>query len=205
MALTVKRPERTVVVCLDGSLTAQWEGIRRQVEEKLEQGKLLAQRIKRQQDDSGPNRKSPDQKKLEALDKEVAELSRDAERISVAAADANVTFTLRALPRHAWDALVAEHPARPEADDGTSPDRGFPFHIHDAVAAALRQDGCISSVTHADGTEEPFAAADWPAFEEQLTAAQFTDFQEAVISLNVGANDVPFFRASAPTRSSGKS
>ena len=205
MALTVKRPERTVVVSLDGSLTARWEQLHRQVEDKLAERESLEKALKGQPVDDGPNRRSPERQRVAALGAEIVELSKELGEVSEQAAAASATFTLRGLPRDVWDGLVTRHPARPALEDGTLPDRHFPFHTVQIVAAALREPGTIAGVALADGTEEPFTSADWPAFETQMTASQFDDFREAVITLNAGENTVPFFRASASIRASGRS
>ena len=51
---------------------------------------------------------------------------------------------------------------------------------------------------------EEFTHEDLADFSQDLSNAQHEDFYVAVISLNAGANEVPFLPASAPTTDSDK-
>lgn len=183
MALSVKRAERLVEVCLDGPLLAEWEAVDR--EYKAARAEQRASRDKRMND---------------PLAKRVDELMDKARELSAAAREQSVTFRVRALPRVEWDLLVTKHPARKEDKD-----RGLPFNVQGITDAALSTEGAIVSVTHPDGTDEPFTHADWEAFSADLSSSQHDDFQAAVVNLNAGANEVPFLPASAPTTDSDES
>ena len=89
MSLIVKRPEKRVEVCLDGSLQAEWEAAEAALTE-ARQRKLLDARMV----DS-----------VQALAGAVREIEEKARAESV-------TFLLRGMPRHVWDAFVADHPER---------------------------------------------------------------------------------------------
>ncbi|GAA1110498.1 hypothetical protein [Nesterenkonia jeotgali] len=183
MALNVKRPERLVDVCLDGSLMAEWEATDK--EYRSARAELLA---------------APDKRMNDPRAKRVDELLAKARELSKQARAETVTFRLRALPRSAWDELVTAHPARSKEKDG-----GFPFNITTITDAAMSTEGTIVSVERPDGAVEPFAWDDWEAFAEGLSSAQHEDFYVAVIGLNAGANEVPFLPESAQTTDSDKS
>lgn len=183
MALNVKRAERIVEVCLDGTLVAEWEAT--DAEYKKARAEQRASRDKRMND---------------PLAARVDELRDKARELSKQAREDTVRFRLRALPRSVWDELVTKHPARSKDKDG-----GFPFNISTITDAAMSTEGTIVSVTHPDGTEEPFTHEEWPGLAEDLSSAQHEDFYVAIVSLNAGANEVPFLPESAPTTDSDKS
>lgn len=205
MALNIKRAERVVDVCLDGTLTAEWEITRRKVNELLEESRRVAATIAQQPNDDRPNRqKTPAEKRRAQLEKEMGLASEKAEELASAAEAETVTFRLRALPRPVWDELVTAHPPRPGVDGGESPDEPFPFNKVTIADAALAVEGSIVAVTRTDGSAEEFTAEDWPDFAAQLSDSQHADFRTTVVQLNVGSNELPFFRASGKTGSSGK-
>lgn len=206
MALHIKRAERVVEVCLDGTLTADWELTRSKVQDLLTEAKRVTGQVNAQtQDDRLNRRKTPAEKRMAEIEKELADLNEKAESLASAALEQTVLFRLRALPRPVWDQLVTAHPPRPAGEDGQSPDDPFPFNKEAIADAALELDDAIVSVTRKhDGSAEEFTAADWPGFAAELSDSQHADFRTTVVQLNVGSNDLPFFRASEPTRSSGK-
>lgn len=206
MALNIKRAERVVEVCLDGTLTADWELTRRRVQELLEEAKRLGRQVDAQpKDDRLNRRKTPAEKRMAEVETELAQLSQEAEALADAAIEQTALFRLRALPRPVWDELVTEHPARPAVAGAESPDAPFPFNKDTIADAALALDESIVSVTRKhDGAVEEFSATDWPAFAAELSDSQHGDFRATVIQLNVGSNDLPFFRASDSTRGSAK-
>lgn len=183
MALNVKRAERLVNVCLDGTLLAEWEAT--DAAYKAARAEQRASRDKRMNDPLG---------------KRVEDLKDKARELSAAARAESVTFRLRALPRTVWDDLATKHPARKEDKE-----RGLPFDVQSITDAALGTEGSIVSVKHPDDSEEPFTHGDWSAFSADLSSSQHEDFQAAVIALNAGANEVPFLPASAPTTDSDES
>lgn len=183
MALNVKRAERLVEVCLDGSLLAEWEAT--DAAYKAARAEQRASRDKRMNDPLG---------------KRVEDLKEKARELSAKARAESVTFRLRALPRTAWDDLATKHPARKEDKE-----RGLPFDVQSITDAALGTEGSIVSVTRPDGVDEAFTHGDWSAFSADLSSSQHDDFQAAVIALNAGANEVPFLPASAPITDSDES
>ncbi|MGJ9405260.1 hypothetical protein ACHABQ_02910 [Nesterenkonia aurantiaca] len=183
MALNVKRPERLVDVCLDGTLLAEWEATDKEY--------IAARKEQKMRRDVRMN---------DPLTRRVEDLREKARELSVKARAETVTFRLRALPRSVWDGLVTKHPARSKERDG-----GFPFNMATITDAAMSAEGTIVAVEHPDGTEEPFTHEDWATFAEDLSSAQHEDFYVAVIGLNAGANEVPFLPESAPTTDSDKS
>lgn len=181
MALSIKRAERTVEVCLDGTLLGEWEAT--DAEYKRARAEQAANRDKRMND--------PQAKRVEELLQKAHDLSEKARK-------ASVTFRLRALPRAEWDAIVTAHPAKDEKES-------LPFDMKAVTDAALSTEGAIVSVTRANGRKESFSHEDWADFARDLSSSQHDDFQAAVVSLNAGTNEVPFLPASAPITDSEKS
>lgn len=189
MSLIVKRPEKRVEVCLDGSLQAEWEAAEAALTE-ARQRKLLDARMV----DS-----------VQVLAEAVREIEDKARAESV-------TFLLRGMPRHAWDAFVAAHPERDEHEL----DKAYGYNtetIFDAVLAhkvpstvTAEIPSTIVSVTKQDGTPVEFTPAEWQAFADELTNAQYGTFQVAVNEINRGRTNVPFSPAAyREIRASGKS
>lgn len=183
MALSVKRAERLVEVLLDGSLLAEWEA----TDEAYKEARA-------------EQRASRDKRMNDPLAARVEELREKARELSARAREDRVTFRLRALPRTTWDELVTKHPSRSKEKDS-----GLPFNVAAITDAAMSTEGTIVSVTRPDGSEEEFTNADWSEFAKDLSNAQHEDFYVAVVSLNAGANEVPFLPASAPITDSDKS
>lgn len=189
MSLVVKRPEKRVEVCLDGSLQADWEAAEAALTE-ARQRKLLDTRMV----DS-----------VHALAEAVRAIEEKARAESV-------VFLLRGMSRHAWDAFVADHPEREEHEL----DKAYGYNtetIFDAVLAhklpatiTAEMPPTIVSVTKQDGTPIKFTPAEWQAFADELTNAQYGTFQVAVNEINRGRTNVPFSPAAyRETRASGKS
>ena len=196
--LKIKRAERTVTVCLDGTLSAEWEQTSRDLEmavreyhtlKRVETGRAV-------QDGRLNGAKAPAATRLDELAGKVEALTLQAREVSQAYQDACVVFRLRALPRLEWEELVEEHP--PASGD----ERGLPFDPDKIAEAALHRAGTIVSVTHPDGTAEDFSHEDWAEFSSELSEAQHADFRSVVVQMNAGSNDVPFLPASAETRDS---
>lgn len=164
MALTVKRPERLVKVCLDGSLVAEYEAVEAELEEA---------RRKRVGD---TRMNSP----IVALERRKAELF-------VAQEAESVTFKLKGLPRAVWSELKVNHPPRKD----NALDDHYGFDTDKLFDAAMATDGTIVEVTKGGEVEE-FTATDWVEFSASLTAGQFGAFQVAIKDLNSGSNEVPF-------------
>ena len=198
--LKIKRAERTVSVCLDGSLSAQWEQTTRDLEMAVREYHTL-KRV-----DSGRNQdgrlnggKTPTMARLDELAEKVEALTGKVREVSKAYQDACVVFRLRALPRHEWEELVEAHPPA-EKDD-----RGLPFDPDKIAEAALLRAGTIVEVTHPDGTAEEFTHEDWAEFSSELAESQHADFRSVVVQMNAGSNEVPFLPVSGETGDSEKS
>lgn len=177
MALKVKRFERLVSVCLDGQALAD-------MQEKNQELVRLARLI-------------ADAKGDEAREAELTaqvDAATDAGRDASARAQAEtVVFRLRALPGHVWDSLVSEHP--PAQSEDTAPTEAYKAALAAALSFVDAEHPEWTTFVEAkrlDGTVEEFTGADWAQFSADLAAEQVFDFQDAVLTLNVGANSVPF-------------
>ena len=160
----VKRPTRTVSVCLDGDLTAEYE---------LAKAKLAAEQ-KASKSDTRLN--SP----ASQWEKKHAELF-------AAQQEQTLTFTLRGLPRNVWDALKNDHPARKDNDL----DDQFGFDTSMVFEKAMLAEGTIDSVMQGSEPVE-FTVEDWAGISDDLTDGQWGDFASALIELNAGRQSVPF-------------
>lgn len=181
MALSIKRAEQVVDLCLDMSLRAEWEQAHGDlvkargglVDERLAGGSSVKESAKRVRD-------------LEArMQGEV------------------VQFRLRALPRNAWSALVAAHPARKDhAQDGALGVNVSEFF--DAVLAHV--DPVTVAAVSRDGEPVEFdPATDWRPLADEISDGQYGQFVDAVLELNRGSTSVPFSRAaSRPNRDSSE-
>lgn len=177
MALKVKRFERLVSVCLDGSALAD-----------LQTANLETVRLAREVGHAkGDEAKVAE---LTALLDAASDRGRDA---SARAQAETVVFRLRALPGHVWDSLTEAHPAK--EDEGIS---GIDAY-RDALDAALSYTNpehpewrSVVEVRRHDESLEDFAPSDWEGFAADLAAEQVVDFHDAVLTLNAGNNSVPF-------------
>jgi hypothetical protein len=174
MGLTIKRAERDVAVCLDGTLVAQYEALDRE----SKQVQMDA--------NADPRLNSPHTKRLEDIKAEIADLAEKQRQETV-------TFTLRALPRDVWEQLVSEHPAREDNDT----DEQYGFNTDTLYSAALAYTDpsrpevrTIVKVADHDGKSVEFTPADWPTFAADLSTSQQNDFVVQVAVLNVGENTV---------------
>lgn len=177
MALAVKRFERLVSVCLDGSLLAQ-------VQEATHRSLVAARLIQ----------EGLSVAKLAELTADYDRLADEARALSASAEAETVVFRVRAMPGHVWDKLVEDHPPLPDGDSVSEQER-----YAEALNAALSYTNdahpewkSIVEVKRLDGTVEPFAGKDWPDFAAELATEQIFDFHDAILTLNVGANAVPF-------------
>lgn len=164
MALEIKRPERLVKICLDGTLVAEYEA----VEAELQEARRAAIADKRLN--------SP----VTKLEKRKAELYKAQE-------DSSVTFKLRALPRAVWADLKAAHPPR----KGRETDENLGYDVDTCLNAAMGAKGTIVEVIQ-NGEPIEFSAADWDALSPDLSDGQWGEFQLALSSLNGGRPQVPF-------------
>ena len=165
MKLELKRPEKTVEFCLDGSLYAEYQEAERELQDARK--KALAVRDGRMSDPAKP------------LAQKVVDLG---EQIRAESA----TFLLRALNRKRWQTIVAENPARKD----NAADKGYNFNLDAVLGEAIPES--IVSVSK-DGEPVEFdPAADWDALADEMTDRQYEDFGYAVLELNRGRQEVPF-------------
>lgn len=164
MALTVKRPERLVKACLDGSLVAEYEAVELELEEA--------------------RRKSANDRRM---NNPFADLERRKAELYEAQEAESVTFRIQALPRAVWSEIKADSPPR----GGNDLDDHFGYNTDKTFDAAMQAEGAIVEVTK-NGEPIEFSGKDWPEFSASLTAGQFGAFQVAIKDLNGGSNEVPF-------------
>ncbi len=101
------------------------------------------------------------------------------------------TFKLKAMPRPAWRAFVAEHPPRQDADGGVD--------VRDRYIGA-NTETLWPALIQASVYEPALDGDDWTLLlDELLTDRQFNDLAEAAWNLNRGAVSVPFSRAASKT------
>ena len=182
MAIEIKRATRSVTLCLDGDLYAQYEDA---------EARLKEARYKQATDarlNSG----------VLAVEKEVFALIKAQE-------ESTITFVLRALPRPKWDALVEAHPAR----TGNQADNNLGFNIDTIFDAAMSHEKptTIVRVTDHQGKVLDFNPSEWQALSDDMSRTQYADFEMALNELNRGDNEIPFSHTAfkAAQSSAGKS
>lgn len=160
----VKRAEKLVSVCLDGSLVAEYESVSAELETKRKQ------RI-------GDRR----------MNDPVAALERRQVELWEAQESAKLVFRLRALPRKVWSDLRDDHPARKD----NAVDEHYGFNTDTLFDAALATEGVIVEVTQG-GEAVDFSHEDWSDFASELTVGQHVEFANAIKDINGGHAEVPF-------------
>lgn len=163
-------PERTVPICLRGDLVATHEELERQLEEaNRKAGDSLA-----------GNGAGELVDKIEALQEEMRA--------------ATVTFRLRALPKPAWRALLAEHPPRHDDDDKPL--------AEDAVVG-VNMDTFWDAIARACLVEPEVDDETWALMagpDGKLTDNQLGRLADAAWAVNRGDVSVPFSRAVSQAR-----
>lgn len=158
--------ERTIRLCLRGDLQAQWE--------QLDRDRARAQSEGRSDSLAG----SP----AVAIARQMQELSEQMEA-------ATVTFRLRALPRRAYQALVAAHPPRRGPDGKVLPDDAE----HDLNTATFWE-----PLIRATAVEPELTEAQWERLlGEVLSDRQFEQLAIAGLATCRGNVDVPFSSAAS--------
>lgn len=168
MALTVKRPEKRVEVCLDGGIVARHE----ELSAKLETARRQRIMDKRMNDP-------------------VQKLAQEIRDLEEAAQADTVVFVIRALPRKDWQAFEEAHPAR----EDNEADKTFGVNVETLFDAVLSNEdpATIARVERKEtGEAVEFAPADWVDFAADLTDGQYTEFQLAVLKVNRRGSEVPF-------------
>jgi hypothetical protein len=155
-------PERTVSVCLRGDLVAEHEQADRELEKLIDKP---SQKF-------GGDGRGQLQQQIRDLEAEMAAATYD--------------FRLRALPRAAWHAFIAEHPPRREPDNSlNASDAATGVNVETFYEALIRR--CLIDPDLDDEA--------WFRLTESLTDRQFDDLASAAWGLNRRDVDVPFSRA----------
>lgn len=163
MALKLKRPQKRVDLCLDGTLRAAWEDA---------DARLSLMRKERFGDD---RLNSPAQ----ALAQEVLDLQDQMKAETV-------TFTIQGLPRTQWEDLITANPAR----DDNPVDKTYGFNA--TAVAGTSIPASIVGATQ-DGKAIDFdASTEWEALADDMTDQQYENFFIAVLQVNRGRQDIPF-------------
>lgn len=166
MLAEAKLPETTVMICLRGDLAADHEAAERELAEAEQRtGESLA--------GSGAGEIVD---RISALEDQMREHSYE--------------FRLRALPRPAWRALVAEHPPRRDVDNA----------IVQTDLIGVNAETFYDAIIRACLVDPELDDADWAALEGALTDRQYDELAEAAWGLNRREVDIPFSLAASRTR-----
>jgi hypothetical protein len=180
------RPERTVPVCLNGQLVAEFEAAERRLQEAI---------------------RRPAVDSLDAGG-ETRELAEQVEALREQMLDGVVEFRLRAMPRKRWRAFISEHPPR-EDDDGVvdARDRNIGVNVDTFYPALIRTSTVEPELDDEDwlellGGERKLPDGQVEEVEGVLTSRQFDELAGAAWDLNRDTVDVPFSRAASRILSS---
>lgn len=166
MKLSIKRPETTLELCMDGELFSQYE----EMEADLKQARQEALADKRMNDPAiGMARQL-----VEVIKQMRAE---------------SATFTLRGMARKNWTKLVAENPAR----DGNQLDKTYGYNLDAVMEAAIP--ACIVAVEKNGEPVEFDPAKDWGGLANEMTDSQYEMFVLKTLGVNRGRQEVPFSQA----------
>lgn len=166
---SASRPERTVEVCLDAALQAEWEILTERLEHTGGGGQPLLNRL----DERG----------------ELAAKIADVEENMRAS---TVTLRFRALPRREWVALTAQHAPR----DGNAEDRIFGYDV-DATAEAAARAGLVDPELDDDdwaALDDALSQGQWMAIR---TAVLAVNAGKADVPFSRAASRI--LQASSPT------
>lgn len=170
MPIRIKRPERTVELCTDAALQADWEAAE----------KALAEA-----------RKTPAQTMGGAG--EANKLAEQVRQLEGAMRESVVRFRLRALPRSEWVAIHARHKAGKDASEA---DKQFGAKMETFFEEVIPK-SVVAVTDHAGDPIEFDAEAEWGPLADDMTERQYSDFCNAVFNLNRGEVSVPFSRAAS--------
>lgn len=101
-------------------------------------------------------------------------------------AAATVEFVFESLPRRQWSALVAKHSPRP----GNDLDKMLGYDV----------DAATFDAAHAGLVEPTLDDDDWAKLDDNLSAGQWEQIKNAVLFVNAGKVDVPFWHAASLSR-----
>lgn len=175
-----QRAQRSIRICLRGDLVADWEAADRELTRAREE--------QRGGDSKEGGSLGELVEKVRALEAEMQEHADE--------------WVLRAMPRHAFRALVSAHPPRTDEDGETVPeDRMTQVNRVTFFPALIR-----ASVVTPELDDEDWAwlLGDDEAEDGVLTDRQFGDLEDVAWFLNRGEVEVPFSHAaSLATRDTG--
>lgn len=162
-------PERSVDVCLRPDLTARLQELERDLataeEERLKSGSL-------------------------ASGSESRIIAEEIEAVRDQMVEHTLKLRVRALPRRAFTALIAEHPPRPDNEldkaQGLNTDTFFDALVRSSVAEPALDD------------------ADWAALDGVLSDGQWQELASAAWGVNRRDVDVPFSRRASRILSSSE-
>ena len=177
MSITVTRPETTVEFCTNIALRSEHERA------------VAAVKAAQQAAQSDPR---------ENGSVAVREAAERVQALEAEMRSSTLVFTIRGLRRKAWVEFVESNPPR-EANAG---DKAYGINVSalDEIIPAS-----IAAVVNHDGSLAEFdAEAEWPTLSEDMTNGQWSDFANAVITVNHEVRSAPFSPlASAVIRRSG--
>ncbi|MGP9490050.1 hypothetical protein ACT3R5_15970 [Glutamicibacter sp. AOP5-A2-7] len=174
MALTVKRPEQVVSLCLDGGLVAEHDRLQVEIEEA--------------------GKKYTADRRLTSVNP-VVELNRKLADLYERQKAETVHFTLRGLRRDVWDGLKTANPARKD----NVLDERYGYDVDAIVDAAMSTEGTIAGVVDADGEPVEFTHEEWAGLSADFTRGQWASFQVPVLELNGSVPSIPFSHAAYKT------
>jgi hypothetical protein len=184
-----KSPERSVTICLEADLVAEYEAAFRELEQVAQQpSKTLA----------GDPRKAELAKQLEALREQMLQ--------------GTAVFRFRALERRAFRRLIAEHPPRKDEASGEvhEKDKNVGVNAETFYDELIRRSS-VDVRLPGDEAGTVLDEEDWrillgdndverarreragePVEDGKLTDMQFSELAEAAWMLNRGEIDIPF-------------
>lgn len=170
-----KRPERTIPICLQADLVAEWEAADRELTRMIE---------------------ARTDSKEDAGSSVLAERIRALEAQMLKRAD---EYRLRALPRFQFRELIAAHPPRlDDAGDPVDEDARMGFNRQTFFPALIRA-SVVSPELDDEDWEWLLGSDEADGEEGILTDRQFSDLQDAAWLLNRGEVQVPFSLAASLT------
>lgn len=177
MSITVTRPETTVEFCTNIALRSEHERAVAAV-------KAAQQAAQADARETGSAAVREAAERVQAIE---AEMRGD-----------TVVFTVRGLRRKRWVEFIESNPPR----EGNAGDKAYGINVS-ALDEVIPES--IVSVVDLNGTPVAFdPAAEWTTLADDMTNGQWSDFANAVISVNHEVRSAPFSQlASAVIRRSG--
>ena len=157
---SAKLAEKTVRVCLRGDLAAEHETLEEQIKAALES----------ERNTEGTTRRVGQKP-------ESVRLAERQEKVRAQMADEMLTLTVRALPRHRWQEIAANHPPR-EDHDG---DRALGVNLQPFAAEVMPL--CI--------VDPELDDEDWARLNDVLSSGDYDRIFDAVWTVNRSGVDLP--------------